>query len=53
MQAQIAEDLRENLGLDDEDEEEEEDDDDDEDEEEEEEEDDEELEGAIGSGMSK
>lgn len=52
MQAQIAEDLRENLGLDDEDEEEEEDDDDDEEEEEEEEEDDEELEGAIGSGMS-
>ncbi|XP_005183553.4 protein kibra [Musca domestica] len=53
MQAQIAEDLRENLGLDDEDEEEEEDDDDDEEEEEEEEEDDEELEGAIGSDLTK
>lgn len=50
MQAQIAEDLRENLGLDDEENEDEDEDDDDDEDEEVEDEEDEELEGAIESG---
>lgn len=50
MQAQIAEDLRENLGLDDDEEDDEDDEDDDDDDGEDDEVDDEDLDGAIGSG---